>query len=287
MYDRARHLYLKLLLAATFVLIAAGGLVTSTGSGLSVPDWPLSYGQYFPPMVGGIRYEHTHRVIAGTVGLLTLVYTLWSLVVERRVWMRRLALLAFASVVAQAILGGLTVLYLLPLPVSVTHACLGQSFFALLALLALFSSREWTQTRPAHSDDLGSLGRLFAITTGFVFAQLVLGAYVRHSGGSGVVPHIVVGLLVALHALLLLLRSGKSPSVSAAFQGPCLVIGALVLGQVFLGFGAFAYKYLMPAQQAARPAEVLLATAHQTNGALILAVLAYQTARCLRLCSPR
>ena len=96
--------------AAGFLLVIAGGLVTSTGSGLAVPDWPLSYGTLFPPMVGGIRFEHSHRVIAATVGLMTLVLTLWVLFADRRRWVRRLAIAALALVVLQGLLGGLTVL---------------------------------------------------------------------------------------------------------------------------------------------------------------------------------
>ena len=126
----------RLLVAATFLLLIAGGLVTSTGSGLAVPDWPLSYGQWMPPMVGGILYEHGHRMIAATVGLLTLILTLWIGFSEKRRWVRLLAIAAFAAVVLQGILGGLTVLWQLPAAVSVAHAMLGQTFFVLVALLA-------------------------------------------------------------------------------------------------------------------------------------------------------
>src|SRR3989338_3837872 len=121
----------KWVCGATLFLIFVGGLVTSTGSGLSVPDWPLSYGTLFPPMVGGIRFEHTHRLIAGFVGLLTLALAVWSSRREPRRSLRRLGWIALAAVVAQAVLGGITVLQQLPLPVSVAHACLGQLFFCL------------------------------------------------------------------------------------------------------------------------------------------------------------
>src|SRR3990167_35751 len=134
--------YSRFVTFATFLLIVAGGLVTSTGSGLSVPDWPLSYGQLFPPMVGGIRFEHTHRVIAGIVGFLTLLLAIAVFLVEKRKWVHWLGLTALLAVVAQAILGGITVIYLLPTAASVIHACLAQTFFSLLASLCLVTSKE-------------------------------------------------------------------------------------------------------------------------------------------------
>src|SRR6476646_10088864 len=117
--SRALHRYAVLTAAATLFLIVAGGLVTSTESGLSVPDWPLSYGMLMPPMVGGVFYEHGHRMAATTVGFLTLVLAVWTARAEPRPSVRRLAWGALAAVITQGVLGGLTVLYLLPTPVSV------------------------------------------------------------------------------------------------------------------------------------------------------------------------
>src|SRR3990167_8440017 len=133
---RAQHLlhrYAQATAAAAFGLLVAGGLVTSTDSGLAVPDGPLSYGTWFPPMVGGIRYEHGHRMIAGVVGLVILGLALWLWRIESRHWVRRLGWLVLGGVVAQALLGGLTVLWLLPPSVSIAHACLGPSVFILTA----------------------------------------------------------------------------------------------------------------------------------------------------------
>jgi cytochrome c oxidase assembly protein subunit 15 len=140
-----RHRWCLLTLAATLALIFIGGLVTSTGSGLAVPDWPLSYGMLMPPMVGGVFYEHGHRMAAATVGLLTLVLAVWTTVDERRRGVRGLAWGALGAVVAQGLLGGLTVLYLLPPAVSVLHACLAQTFFCLIIALAYTTSREWRE----------------------------------------------------------------------------------------------------------------------------------------------
>src|SRR5438552_357528 len=123
--------------ASTFVLLFVGGLVTSTGSALAVPDWPLSFGQVFPPMVGGVLFEHGHRLVATLVGCLTLVLALWIAIAEPRPAVRASGLVALFAVVLQGVLGGVTVLYKLPLAVSVTHACLAQTFFCLTVALAL------------------------------------------------------------------------------------------------------------------------------------------------------
>src|SRR3989338_8595503 len=121
----------KLVCFATLFLIFVGGLVTSTGSGLSVPDWPLSYGTLFPKMVGGIVFEHSHRMVASTVGLLMLALTIWLCWAEERRWVRRVSLTALGAVVLQGILGGMTVLFFLPKPLSILHAVLAQTFFLL------------------------------------------------------------------------------------------------------------------------------------------------------------
>src|SRR5437763_14065975 len=108
--------------AATFVLLFVGGLVTSTGSGLAVPDWPLSFGQVFPPMVGGVLFEHGHRLAATAVGCLTAVLALWTVGGDGRASVRALGLLALLAVVLPGVLGGPTALYQLPPAASAPHA---------------------------------------------------------------------------------------------------------------------------------------------------------------------
>src|SRR5204863_370362 len=131
----------------TFLLLLAGGLVTSNRAGLSVPDWPTSFGSLYriPPMVGGVRYEHSHRMIAGLVGLVTVVVAVWIQRSEGRPWMRWLGWSALAGVIVQILLGGLTVKMLLPWYVSSAHAMVAQSFFCLIVLMALFTGRQWMQ----------------------------------------------------------------------------------------------------------------------------------------------
>ncbi|HLK10113.1 MAG TPA: COX15/CtaA family protein [Candidatus Binatia bacterium] len=173
--------------AATLVLLFVGGLVTSTGSGLAVPDWPLSFGRVFPPMVGGVLFEHGHRLAASLVGCLTLALALWVAVAEPRAGVRALGLLALFAVVLQGVLGGVTVLYKLPLAVSVVHACLAQVFFCITVSLALVTGSRWR----ADAVPVGTpsaLPVLASVTTGLVFGQLVLGALVRHMGAGLAIP---------------------------------------------------------------------------------------------------
>ena len=183
------HAYAVVLAGATLALIFIGGLVTSTGSGLAVPDWPLSFGQFFPRMVGGVFYEHGHRMAAGVVGTLTLLLAVWVALVDRRRVVRVLAFTAAATVVAQAVLGGLTVLLLLPVAVSVAHACLAQAFLCLTVALAVVTSRAW-DAPPAvlHADDEAALPAVAAAATGVVYLQLILGAVMRHSGAGLAIP---------------------------------------------------------------------------------------------------
>ena len=183
------HRFSVVTAAATLLLVAAGGVVTSTDSGLAVPDWPLAYGLVFPPMVGGILYEHGHRIVATLVGLLTVGLAIWLWKREQRNWLRRLGLLAVAAVICQGVLGGLTVLYLLPTPVSVAHACLAQTFFCLTVAIALFTSPGWQSSPEVPPDgDRIALRTLALATTIVVYVQLFLGAVVRHTEAGPAIP---------------------------------------------------------------------------------------------------
>jgi cytochrome c oxidase assembly protein subunit 15 len=185
------HRYIKLVAAATVLLIAAGGMVTSTDSGLAVPDWPNTYGQFmfsFPleKMVGGIFYEHGHRMIASTVGFLTIILAVWTWKADPRRWVRKLGVAALGAVILQGLLGGITVLLLLPAPVSIGHAGLAQLFFCLTVSLALFTSPGWMRAQTAVDDPV--LRRIAATTTVMVYCQILLGATMRHMGAGLAIP---------------------------------------------------------------------------------------------------
>ena len=184
------HRYAILVAASTWCLIFAGGMVTSTGSGLSVPDWPTTYGQNmftYPPSkwVGGIFYEHGHRLIASSVGMLTIGLCIWLWLREQRRWLAKLGVVALLTVIAQGVLGGLTVKYLLPTPISVGHACLAQAFLCLTVSIAVFTSPSWKQKRPVNSDFAASgvvqTPTMALMLVLLIFGQLMLGAIMRHT----------------------------------------------------------------------------------------------------------
>ena len=285
MTPRALQRYALAVAVCTGVLVFAGGLVTSTGSGLSVPDWPLSYGQIMPPMVGNVRFEHGHRMVASTVGLLTVILAVWLWKREPRVWVRRLGLAALAAVVLQGLLGGLTVKMLLPAPVSVAHGALGQMFFCITVAIALFTSAAWWRpVTPRDEPDAAVSLRMLAILTTFaVFVQLILGAIMRHREAGLAIPDFplafgrvippftsanvavhfahrawawVVATLVAVTVARVLRAHRDVPELVR----PAYLLAALVALQVGLG------ATTIWTQKAALPT-----TFHVLNGALVLA----------------
>src|SRR3984957_15394720 len=172
-YKPGLHRWSILLAFCTLLLVVAGGLVTSRDAGLSVPDWPLSYGKLMPPMEGGILYEHGHRMVATAVGLLTIVSMIWLLRSERRKWLRWLGAIALLAVVLQGVLGGLTVLLLLPWWISTAHACLAQLFFSTTVAMALFTSAWWVRgPAPLKEDERFPIRDLSLAAPVSVLAQL-------------------------------------------------------------------------------------------------------------------
>src|SRR5881296_3279954 len=283
--------------AATFVLLFVGGLVTSTGSGLAVPDWPLSFGQVFPPMVGGVLFEHGHRLVAALVGCLTLVLALWIAVGEPRPMVRAAGLLALFAVVLQGVLGGVTVLYKLPLAVSVTHACLAQAFFCLTVALTIVTGAGWTA---AQARDVSPrLARLAAFTTGLVFVQLVLGALMRHMGAGLAIPdfplafgrlvpplttpyitvhfaHRVGALAVAAAVAVTVGAVLRDATAGLWLRRPALLAAGLVLVQLTLG------ALVIWSGRA-----VLPTTTHLVVGAALLATCLVLALRAGRVAAPR
>jgi cytochrome c oxidase assembly protein subunit 15 len=291
------HRYAKLVVASTVLLIAAGGMVTSTGSGLSVPDWPNTYGQFmfsFPinRMVGGIMYEHGHRLIASTVGFLTIILAVWTWRVDPRPWMRKLGFAALGAVILQGLLGGLTVLFFLPPAISIGHAGLAQLFFCTTIAIALFTSPGWRGASPiAHDRTL----RVRALTTTcLVYLQILMGATMRHNQAGLAIPdfplafgsvippvwnagiaihfaHRLGALAVVIAASLTIARVWKHHRSLAALRRPAMLLGSLVLLQGTLG--AFVvWSGLQP----------VINTAHVANGALVLGTSLVLTLRAWR-----
>ncbi len=286
-------------LATTF-LIFAGGLVTSTGSGLAVPDWPLSYGMFFPPMVGGVFYEHGHRLVAAFVGILTCVLAVWAALKEERPWVRWLSIGALLAVISQAILGGITVRYLLPTPVSVSHAMLAQTFYCVIVSLALFTSPDWKRGLPVAGPRAGapSLPWLCAVMSGAVYLQLLLGALMRHTGSGLAIPdfplafgrfipdfdasgvsihyaHRVGAVAVTGIVVWTLVRVLSGYRRHPRLVRPAVLIAALLSVQLTLGaFTVWSAK------------AVMITTFHVANGAVILGASVFLTIRSFAMLPP-
>ena len=197
----ALHRFILFTTCCTAFLIFVGGLVTSTESGLSVPDWPTTYGWNmfsFPysKWVGGIFYEHGHRLTASFVGFLTVIMTVWTWLKEKRAWVRWLSTAALGAVILQGVVGGLTVIFLLPAWISTLHACLAQTFFCTVIALAVFTSPGWKRGLPVVKSQAESISlqTLCTATTGAVFTQLILGALMRHTNAGLAIPDFPLSL---------------------------------------------------------------------------------------------
>jgi len=253
-----------------FFLLIAGGAVTSHEAGLAVPDWPLSYGQFFPPMVGNIFWEHGHRMIAGIAAILTLALAVLVQLREDRVFLKKLAWAAVGVVIVQALLGGLTVLLLLPPAVSIAHACLGQTFFCLVLALAYYLNPDLRRTSRDEAVD-PKIRRFLAMTTGFIYLQLILGAMSRHTAHiSIVITHIAFAFVVIAHIVLSLIKIHKVKKDDKNFKVPSITWAVLAVFQVFLGIGSFVTTRMIERGTVPGKAEVIFTVAHQSLGALLL-----------------
>jgi heme a synthase len=256
-------------------VITAGALVTSNDAGLSVPDWPTSFGYLVkvPHFVGGIRYEWSHRMVAGTLVSLTLAIAIWTLLVERRRWMRWLAVGAFCTVIAQAILGGLTVLFFQPPAVSTAHATVAQTFFCIAVAIALFTGRRWVEEQPRVEFD-SRRPSLFSLTLFSIFilyVQLILGGMFRHHGMSWW-PHVANAVIVTFVLAWTAIRAISAHSNIEAVRRPAILMLALLITQLCLGFTAFVTRVAW-GKSAAQPElpMVVSTVAHVAVGALLLA----------------
>lgn len=274
-YSPWLHRIARLTAGATFLLIVIGGIVTSTDSGLAVPDWPTTFGynMFLYPlseMVGGILYEHSHRLMGSLVGILTIALFVLILAKDSRKWLKWLGLAALIAVIVQGVLGGLRVTQI-NRNFAIVHACLAQAFFALLCGIAWFASRDWWQDiRTTTGETARKLRRLSLMTTCFIYIQLIFGAILRHTG-SRLDAHLLFAFLVALHIFLLARRmlAVDSESDGIGQSMPLLLLGLLVV-QLMLGTGAFFAKLTAFGETFAAALTVTITTAHVAVGALML-----------------
>jgi len=282
------HRYAIFVAFSTFLLIVAGALVTSNDAGLSVPDWPTSFGSFrMPRMVGGVKFEHGHRMIAGTVGLLTILLALWLWLKDSRRWVKWLGGAAVLAVVAQAVLGGITVLFYLPVAISTSHATLAQIFFCVTCSLAFFTRADWRWDEPKLEDaSTLALPHLTAATTGAILVQLMLGAALRHSG-FGIAPHVVGACVVTLLVAWVVARVLINFSQQTGLLRPAMLLGGLLVVQVFLGIASYFMK--MAARDAPQPLlpVVAVTTTHVAVGALTLVTSLYLACQAQRFLTTR
>jgi heme a synthase len=270
----------------TLLLIIAGALVTSNDAGLSVPDWPTSFGSLYkmPRMVGGVQYEHGHRMVAELVGLLTIILAIWTWRVEKRMWLRLLGVMALLTVMFQGLLGGITVLFYLPPVISSAHAALAQTFFCIAVAIAVSTGPRWIEEQPKVDIDKRhpSLFTLTLLGIFVLYTQLILGAMFRHKGLSWW-PHVVHAAVVAIVLSWTAIRAiSVYPQVDAV-RRPAITMLSLMVAQLCLGFMAFITR-VMWGHDAAQPEWPMIfsTVVHVAVGALLLAttvVLAIQVWR--------
>ena len=285
-YNRGYHRFAVFLACATLLLIVAGALVTSNDAGLSIPDWPSSFGSYskIPRMTGGVKYEEGHRLVAGSVGLLTAALLVWTWLVDTRVWLRRLALASFGLVLLQAVFGGLTVLMRQPPAVSSTHAAIAQTFFCAVVLIAVFTGEQWIEEHPRVALDTRrpTLINLALLSVFALYVQLFLGAMFRHKGLSWW-PHVLNAAAVAAILTWTAVRALSQYAHIKEVRRPAIAMMSLMVAQLCLGFAAFISR-VMWGRDAVQPElpMVISTVAHVAVGALLLAtavVLAVQVWR--------
>jgi len=281
------HRFALLTAGVTFPLLFVGGLVTSTGSGLAVPDWPTTFGHnmfLYPwsQMVGGIFYEHSHRLLGALVGFLTIILACWLWLGDSRPWLRWLGGIALAAVILQGVLGGLRVV-LLRDTLAIIHACLAQAFFALLASIALFTSPGWHagSALPATAE-LRRLQRLSLVTTALIYAQIVAGAILRHTG-LRLDAHVLLAALVSLHVVLMVVHVKRQHADHVPFVRPTMLLARLLGLQLALGVATYFGKFTAVGYTLGVGLRIGLTTTHLAVGSLMLVAALILTLRVCRL----
>ena len=235
-------------------------------------------------MVGGILYEHGHRMIATFVGTMTILLAVWTWRVDNRPWMKKLGIAALGTVILQGILGGITVLKFLPPAVSTAHAVVGQTFFCIAVCIALFTGPRWVEEQPRTAFDTRkpSLVLLTQLSILALYVQLILGGLFRHHGLSWW-PHVLHAGVVAIVLTWTAVRALSQYAEIEAVRGPAITMLSLMVAQLCLGFAAFITR-VMWGRDAAQPETPMIVStvAHVAVGALLLAtsvVLAIQVWR--------
>lgn len=280
--SRALYRYSVVVAIATLVLIKAGAMVTSTGSGLAFSDWPLADGSWWPPsMTLSGLFEHGHRAIGALIGLLVLTLTIWIGVREPRGWLRKLAVLSLCLVVAQGLVGALGIKMKLPAVTSVTHGVLAQVILCLLVLIAFALSPAWQVRVAAPAGTVRTARRACVFALVLVFCQLLAGAILRHTNATGMLwMHVFNAMAVALAIVIAAMYCGTRFPRGFAGLGRAVLI--LLVAQLVLGFATLAVRRVKDPSNVEYLGRSLVATTHVVIGALLFlsaALLAYRAFR--------
>jgi cytochrome c oxidase assembly protein subunit 15 len=290
-YRRGPHWVALFAAAFTLPLLFVGGSVTTYRFGLAVPDWPTTfhvnmflYDFWNAPF--GVRVEHTHRLYGAAVGFATIFLAAWFLLFERRRWMKGLGVLALATVIVQGVLGGTRVTQTSTLLAAI-HGCTGQAFFGLMVALCVLTGSDWLgDARPAA--DAQQLRRRSVVMVAILYAQIVLGAWLRHYGTlAALAAHATMALAVWAHAAALSLRVERHKAELPALVPAARAMALAVTLQVALGVAA--WLLLLPFDRVPRPVslwQAMVRTGHQTNGALLLGSSVVLALRAFRHLSP-
>jgi len=306
------HRVAVLLVCATFPLLWVGGLVTSTDSGMAVPDWPNTYGYnmflypwrtwFWGPW--DIFVEHGHRMLGAAVGVLAILLVVAACLREPRVWVRWAAVGVLLLVSVQGVLGGTRVLRD-SRPIAQLHACVGPLCFALCVALATITARWWSAAEPRTDSRASKIQRLAIATTAIAYLQLVLGSFLRHVTIDEapsvfrlfVIFHLIVAAALVVHVFWLAARIGTGFRHEPLLWRPAVVLVALVIAQLGLGGVTWLTHYGPPTWlsqydwaagytiQAGSLTQIHATTAHVAAGSLILVTalaIALRSCRLLR-----
>ena len=295
------HRFSLLVAGATLFLIVAGALVTSNSAGLATSDWPLTEGHFLPKsealgiktgvnMVGNLFWEHGHRMVATTVGILTIVLVIYLYVKEERRWVRRLGIFALLAVIAQGLLGGLTVKLMLRFGISEAHATLAQLFFCTTVSLAVFTSRSWIEAQPTL-EEKGTPARYLCIAALVtIFLQLILGATLRHSASWDrplptelVLGHIGGALAVTIILVITALTVMRRFPGEKFLTRPAAIALSLLGLQLMLGLAAYVTRLRSPDDPQPLNPMIGITVAHVACGALVFATTIVLTLRVFRV----
>src|SRR5258705_270132 len=241
-YNPGIHRFAKFVVAWTVLLFIAGALVTSNNAALSVPDWPKSFGTWFPSLrmlAGGAFFEHSHRVIAAAMGCLVLMLAIWLWKSDSRPWLRLFGLIAVGGVAAQAPLGGQGVWQVLLYWLPVLPASFAQIVFAAVLSIAAFTSEWWISKRPQLEDrGTPSIHSLAILNAAVIYLQVILGAGFRHKE-IPIWPHMAGAMLVMGMVIWTAVAPRKRFEKARELSKGRILLDAIFGTQFLLGLAAY------------------------------------------------